>query len=150
MSQPNEPSMEEILSSIKRIIAEDSDSLAPRRGAPAAEPDDEPDVLELTQPWGEPEAPDQPELEPEAESIAVEEAPALASAPVAPEPEPAAPMARAPRAMRRKGAGTGMSTRRSGCMAWNVWTWAREQSTHGEGKVFSYCSFRFPDADRAR
>lgn len=95
MSQPNEPSMEEILSSIKRIIAEDSDSLAPRRGAPAAEPDDEPDVLELTQPWGEPEALDQPEPEPEpeAESIAVEEAPALASAPVAPQPEPRAPTA---------------------------------------------------------
>ena len=93
MSQPNEPSMEEILSSIKRIIAEDSDSLTARRGTPAAESDDEPDVLELTQPWGEPEAPDQPKPEPEAESIAVEEAPALASAPVAPEPEPGAPTA---------------------------------------------------------
>jgi hypothetical protein len=90
MSQPNEPSMEEILSSIKRIIAEDTDSLAPRRGTPAAEPEDEPDVLELTQPWGEPEALHEPEHEPESEPIAVEEAPALAQAPVAPEPEPAA------------------------------------------------------------
>jgi cell pole-organizing protein PopZ len=91
MSQPNEPSMEEILSSIKRIIAEDSDSLTPRRGTPGAESEDEPDVLELTQPWGEAEALDQPEPEPEPESIAVEEAPALASAPVAPQPEPRAP-----------------------------------------------------------
>ena len=93
MSQSNEPSMEEILSSIKRIIAEDSDTLVPRRGMPAAElenePEDEPDVLELTQPFGEPEAMDAPE--PEAEPIAVEEAPALAPAPVAPQPEPAAP-----------------------------------------------------------
>jgi cell pole-organizing protein PopZ len=89
MSQPNEPSMEEILSSIKRIIAEDTESLAPRRGTPAAEPEDEPDVLELTQPWGEPEALDQPE--PESEPIAVEEAPALAQAPVAPQPQPEPP-----------------------------------------------------------
>ena len=59
----NEPSMEEILSSIKRIIAEDSEaSLSPprsRRAAvvqPVADPlpkpssdDDEPEVLELTE-----------------------------------------------------------------------------------------------------
>ncbi len=55
----NEPSMEEILSSIKRIIAEDSEaSLSPprtRRAAvvqPVADPlpePDEPDVLELTE-----------------------------------------------------------------------------------------------------
>ena len=86
MSQPNEPSMEEILSSIKRIIAEDSETLAPRRGAQAPAPDEEPDVLELTQPWGEPEEAPTPEPEP----IAVEEAPALASAPVAPSPKSAA------------------------------------------------------------
>jgi cell pole-organizing protein PopZ len=79
MSQPNEPSMEEILSSIKRIIAEDNETLVPRRGEPAPEGEDESDVLELNQPVGEPEA-----LQPESEPIAVEEAPALASAPVAP------------------------------------------------------------------
>lgn len=59
----NEPSMEEILSSIKRIIAEDSEaSLSPprsRRAAvvqPVADPlpepssdDDEPEILELTE-----------------------------------------------------------------------------------------------------
>jgi cell pole-organizing protein PopZ len=90
MSQTNEPSMEEILSSIKRIIAEDSETLVPRRGMSApegeGEGEDEPDVLELTQPVGEPA----PMPEPEEESIAVEEAPAIASAPVAPAPEPSA------------------------------------------------------------
>jgi cell pole-organizing protein PopZ len=89
MSQTNEPSMEEILSSIKRIIAEDSETLVPRRGTPA--PEDDPDILELTQPVGEPETMQMPDPEPE--SISVEEAPAIASAPVAPlarsEPPPA-------------------------------------------------------------
>ena len=93
MSQTNEPSMEEILSSIKRIIAEDSETLVPRRGSPAPDPDpeDEPDVLELTQPLGEPGMVDAPEPEPDPDPISVEEAPALAAAPVAPEarPEPA-------------------------------------------------------------
>jgi uncharacterized protein len=55
----NEPSMEEILSSIKRIIAEDSEAaLAPPRKARALTPppvaatpvrDEEPEILELTQ-----------------------------------------------------------------------------------------------------
>ena len=90
MGQSNEPSMEEILSSIKRIIAEESEVPAPRRqrAAPAEQPapPEEPDhdVLELTEPFGEPETM-QPQ-QPEPESISVEEAPALAEAPVAPEP----------------------------------------------------------------
>ena len=87
MTQPNEPSMEEILSSIKRIIAEDTETLVPRRGEPAPEPEDEPDVLELTQPLGEPETMQAPEPEPE--PISVEEAPAIAAAPVAPPARPA-------------------------------------------------------------
>jgi cell pole-organizing protein PopZ len=91
MSQSNEPSMEEILSSIKRIIAEDSDSLAPRGGTPVAEPEREgdPDVLELTEPFGGLEAPAEPESQ--SEAIAVEEAPALAKAPVAPKSESVGP-----------------------------------------------------------
>lgn len=89
MTQPNEPSMEEILSSIKRIIAEDSETLVPRRGEPAPEPEAEPDVLELTQPLGEPETMQAPEPEPEPEPISVKEAPAIAAAPVAPPARPA-------------------------------------------------------------
>lgn len=62
-----EPSMEDILSSIKRIIAEDGESPAgrsrrPARSAttapafpPATEPDDEPEVLELNDLAPEPE-----------------------------------------------------------------------------------------------
>ncbi|MBS0502907.1 MAG: DUF2497 domain-containing protein [Proteobacteria bacterium] len=85
MGKTDEPSMEEILSSIKRIIAEDSDGVTPRRGRAA--PAEEPDVLELTQALGEPddvveEAPAAPPF-----TIAAEEAPALAEAPVAPPPE---------------------------------------------------------------
>jgi cell pole-organizing protein PopZ len=85
--------MEEILSSIKRIIAEDSDAPAPRkpRAAPEPEAEAEADVLELTDTIGEPEAfqalpeyhPD-PEPEPEHDTIAAEEAPAIASRPTAP------------------------------------------------------------------
>lgn len=93
MGQTNEPSMEEILSSIKRIIAEDNESAPPRRArgvpdyaAPAVA--DEPDVLELTQALHEPEV-----VFPEAvvEEVAVEEAPALAEGPVAPPIEAAKP-----------------------------------------------------------
>ncbi|MBA3898009.1 MAG: DUF2497 domain-containing protein [Sphingomonadaceae bacterium] len=58
----SEPSMEEILSSIKRIIAEDSDAtLSPQRGRRAVTPSDaeasdaEPEVLELTDQADEPE-----------------------------------------------------------------------------------------------
>jgi uncharacterized protein len=79
MSQSKEPSMEEILSSIKRIIAEEND-VPPRR--PEPQPADEPDVLELTQEFGEPET--MASFEPVEEPIAAEEAPALATAPVAP------------------------------------------------------------------
>ena len=92
MGQPNEPSMEEILSSIKRIIAEDVEPVAPKR---AATPPEEPDVLELTQPVSarepayEPEPEFASEPEPE-EPMAAEEAPALASAPVAPRAQPPA------------------------------------------------------------
>jgi uncharacterized protein len=84
MSQSKEPSMEEILSSIKRIIAEESDSPQPRR--PRPEPEEEPDVLELTQEFGEPE----PEVAPweEPDEISAEEAPAIAAAPIAPAPPP--------------------------------------------------------------
>lgn len=85
MGQPNEPSMEEILSSIKRIIAEDSDAPAPRKPRAASEP--EADVLELTDTIGEPEPFEAlPEYnpEPEQDEIAAEEAPAIASRPTAP------------------------------------------------------------------
>ena len=61
MSEPNapEPTMEEILASIRRIISEDE----PPAGAPASAPEPEPelepelhqDVLELTEPMKEPE-----------------------------------------------------------------------------------------------
>jgi uncharacterized protein len=84
--------MEEILSSIKRIIAEDADAPVSRRpgSAPAYDSGEEPDVLELTQAVGEPEtmAPPAPAEEPAAapdhDPISAEEAPALAIAPVAP------------------------------------------------------------------
>jgi uncharacterized protein len=84
MNASKEPSMEEILSSIKRIIAEESDSPQPRR--PRPEPEEEPDVLELTQEFGEPE----PEVAPweEPDVISAEEAPAIAAAPIAPAPPP--------------------------------------------------------------
>lgn len=77
-----EPSMEEILSSIKRIIAEDTEAPPPRR----PEPLDEPDVLELTDAVGEPAT--MAEFEPVEDTISAEEAPAIALAPLAP---PAAP-----------------------------------------------------------
>ena len=84
MGQTNEPSMEEILSSIKRIISEDSDSAVPRRPQPV--PLDEPDVLELTQPLDEPVEQEYLDAAPILPEIAVEEAPALAEAPSAPAP----------------------------------------------------------------
>lgn len=98
MGQTNEPSMEEILSSIKRIIAEESDVPVPRRPKPASaseafdEPAEEPDVLELTQAMDEPEPVEWPSVDPapqpDAHSISAEEAPAIAAAPVAPETPP--------------------------------------------------------------
>lgn len=100
MGQTNEPSMEEILSSIKRIIAEDNEAPAPRRAgavpARAADPDvEEPDVLELTDTVGEPEALETDEAEPK--PVSAEEAPAIASAPVAPAARHAFPSAQAER-----------------------------------------------------
>jgi cell pole-organizing protein PopZ len=56
MGDPNlEPSMEEILASIKRVIAEDGRTSArPARGSrPAEAPPPEEDVLELSDPIGE-------------------------------------------------------------------------------------------------
>jgi uncharacterized protein len=93
MAQKNEPSMEEILSSIKRIIAEDGEaSPTPVRRAPdpdpAPEPEFEPDVLELDEAVFEPAAVPVREPEPELEKVSAEEAPAIAEAPVAP-PQPA-------------------------------------------------------------
>ncbi|WP_171131493.1 DUF2497 domain-containing protein [Sphingomonas sp. ID1715] len=73
--------MEEILSSIKRIIAEEGEAAPPRALQP--EPEDEPEVLELTHSFAEPDTM-QPAPEPEAEPISAEEAPALATAPMAP------------------------------------------------------------------
>lgn len=54
-----EPSMEEILASIKRVIAEDGRAAtrAPRGSRPAEAPPYEDDVLELSDPIGEPAAP---------------------------------------------------------------------------------------------
>ena len=95
MGKTDEPSMEEILSSIKRIIAEDSDGAAPKRGRPVAA--DEPDILELTQPLVDQEAdePIETDYEPvparHAFTIAAEEAPALAEAPVGPPADQPAP-----------------------------------------------------------
>jgi cell pole-organizing protein PopZ len=60
MGDPNqEPSMEEILASIKRVIAEDGRVAArPARGSrPAEAPPPEEDVLELSDPIGEPGVP---------------------------------------------------------------------------------------------
>ena len=60
MVEPNqEPSMEEILASIKRVIAEDGRGAArPARGSrPAEAPPPDEDVLELSNPIGEPAQP---------------------------------------------------------------------------------------------
>jgi hypothetical protein len=83
MAQTNEPSMEEILSSIKRIIAEEGDAppAPPRRmREPEPEPEPEPDVLELEDTVFEPEA----MTAPEREARGAEEAPAIDPAPAAP------------------------------------------------------------------
>ena len=86
--------MEEILSSIKRIIAEEGEAPPPRSVRP--EPDEEPEVLELTHSFSEPET---MQPAPDPEPVSAEEAPAIAAAPVAPfvrqvalepAPEPAA------------------------------------------------------------
>ena len=63
-----EPSMEDILSSIKRIIAEEGEPANPRplrRSRPAARPLDEDEVLELSEPVGTAPAPRTEEPAPE-------------------------------------------------------------------------------------
>jgi cell pole-organizing protein PopZ len=92
MRVSKEPSMEEILSSIKRIIAEEGEA-APLRPSLHVEPDEEPEVLELTHSFAEPETMQPFEAAPE--PISAEEAPAIATAPVAP-PSPAPSVAPAP------------------------------------------------------
>lgn len=93
-----EPSMEDILSSIKRIIAEEGDGSAPgarRRPAPrSAEPVESPrDVLELSEPVA-PAAPVAPVVAPATAPAAA--APIIAEAPVAPEAPAPAPRAYEP------------------------------------------------------
>ena len=94
--QAQEPTMEEILASIRRIISEDSGpeesaeatEAAPPPPAPEPEPEPEDDILELTEALPE---------EPALEEPAVEE-PEPEPAPVAfaPEPPPAPPPALLP------------------------------------------------------
>lgn len=93
MAQPNpEPSMEDILASIKRIIAEDSEAAAARaprgRRGPVAVPDPEPEPEFVPEPAPEPLAA-APEPAPVSE---IDEEPALpepvAAAPSAPAEEP--------------------------------------------------------------
>ncbi len=82
--------MEEILSSIKRIIAEEGDApvaAPPRR---VTEPEPDPEILELDDAVA-----DEPfeMADPQIEEISAEEAPALAIAPVAPPAPPPTPVA---------------------------------------------------------
>lgn len=69
----NEPSMEDILSSIKRIIAEEGEGTVssrarrPARAVPPAPAADEDEVLELSEPAPEAARPVPPRLEPVAE-----------------------------------------------------------------------------------
>ncbi len=89
----NEPSMEDILSSIKRIIAEEGDAATasrPRRPARAAAPapapaDDEDEILELNEPA--PSEPVQPEPR-RAPQRTQHETPRVDLRDVAPEPAP--------------------------------------------------------------
>ncbi|MBS0479568.1 MAG: DUF2497 domain-containing protein, partial [Proteobacteria bacterium] len=89
-----EPSMEDILASIKRIIAEDTENGAPirarRRAAPPAVEDfvEEDDVLELNEQAPEPPAAPQPIV---TEPVNVE--PAAEPAPMPMSPPAAAPTA---------------------------------------------------------
>ena len=75
--QQPEPSMEEILASIRRIISEDGETEEADTNGAAVEETDQEEILELTE--------EVPEPEPEPEPEPVEEAPV---AEVAPEPEP--------------------------------------------------------------
>ncbi|ACA20166.1 conserved hypothetical protein [Methylobacterium sp. 4-46] len=95
-----EPSMEEILASIRRIIADDQKeaemaNLAAARPAPVPEPEDEEDILDLAgvaEPVRKPPLEDEPEIafkdEPDFDAIEIE--------PPAPPPPPAPPKAAAP------------------------------------------------------
>jgi cell pole-organizing protein PopZ len=87
-----EPSMEDILASIKRIIAEDAENGAPirvrrRQARPVEDFDDEDDVLELSDQAPEPAAAPEPVA---AASVAVEPEPAAEPAPM-PMPMPVSP-----------------------------------------------------------
>ncbi|MFN4097081.1 MAG: DUF2497 domain-containing protein [Sphingomonas sp.] len=89
----NEPSMEDILSSIKRIIAEEGDSAVanrPRRSAraaaPAPVPADDDEILELNEPA--PSQPAQPEAR-RAPQPMQRETPRVDLRDVEPEPQPA-------------------------------------------------------------
>lgn len=89
MNQPNpdqEPSMEEILASIRRIISEDGDE-----GDQPAEQAAEPPVLEAESEPVEPEAPAEPEPAAETEDDVLELTEVVSEQPAAePEPEPEA------------------------------------------------------------
>lgn len=90
----NEPSMEDILSSIKRIIAEEGDAATARRprrparaAAPAPVPADDDEILELSEP-----APSEP-VQPEARRVpqpVQRETPRVDLRDVEPEPDPRA------------------------------------------------------------
>lgn len=101
-SAQQEPSMEEILASIRRIISEDGEEeaagdvpaeaagpVAVDDPAPVAEPEPEPEAIAA-----EPEPESEPEPEPEPEPVAAEAAPEPEPDPVAAEtaPEPVAAM----------------------------------------------------------
>ena len=96
-----EPSMEEILSSIKRLIAEEGEG--PTRGRRAGRPaplpaaaDDEPEVLELSDPIAESVEPVEPPTFTAAPILTQAEPPEPEPAMTAhPEPAPATPKARA-------------------------------------------------------
>jgi uncharacterized protein len=89
-AQP-EPTMEEILASIRRIISEDSEPGAKAQGPAQPQRQAEPDVLELTQVAAEDPPPSKPELERRA---AAPERPRVVKPEPAPAPRPAPQPAR--------------------------------------------------------
>jgi hypothetical protein len=103
MNKPaaKEPSMDEILSSIRQIIADDDDAPAaetpPAEAAvpepapepePVAEPEPEPEVAEAPAPKAEEESADDAALELSAAQIVEDDGPDIAFDPAGPEPEP--------------------------------------------------------------
>jgi cell pole-organizing protein PopZ len=84
MSDPqHEPTMEEILASIRKIISEDTPAPAAPPPAPPPAPVEEPDVLELTQVVAPPAPPPQPVPEPVNDIVFETVAPAApAAAPI--------------------------------------------------------------------